>query len=304
VSPASTSDAPRTLIFLHIPKTAGMSVRQVIERNYPKRERFRIQLPNPGGVVGDGRGEPGPDAAADGGPRSLGEVPAVRRWMALPEERRRGTRIIDGHTLFGVHEFVPGPVTYFTMFREPTSRTLSEYRYLQRRTDHWMHADVSKMSLAEYVRSAVGQRDNLQTRIISGRYFGVPHCTEETLELAKRNLERFAPVGLTERFDESLLMWGKAFGWKHLHYVPQNVTRTPAPGPVPDEVLRTIGELNRFDLELYRFATELFDAELRRHPTLPGDLARFRRTNGIYRRFVPVDPRMAARPLKRAVMPR
>lgn len=44
---SSRSSAPPTLIFLHIPKTAGTTLSRVIERQYPRRHTFTI-MPTPG----------------------------------------------------------------------------------------------------------------------------------------------------------------------------------------------------------------------------------------------------------------
>ena len=45
------------------------------------------------------------------------------------------------------------------------------------------------------------------------------------LELAKRNLDDFLLVGLTERFDESFIMLRRALGWRLPMYAARNVGR-------------------------------------------------------------------------------
>jgi hypothetical protein len=51
----------------------------------------------------------------------------------------------------------------------------------------------------------------------------------ETLERAIRNLRSCAVVGLTERFDETLLIAKKTFGWRMPFYENFNVTSTAHP---------------------------------------------------------------------------
>ena len=50
-------------------------------------------------------------------------------------------------------------------------------------------------------------------------------CTSDMLERAKRHIEeRFSFVGITERFDESLVLLRRTFAWKPPYYVAANVT--------------------------------------------------------------------------------
>jgi hypothetical protein len=103
------------------------------------------------------------------------------------------------------------------------------------------------------------------------------------LEIAKRNIEEsFAVVGLTERFDETLILLHETFGWSRLHYVSANVAPRQAV-ELPDDVRNLIEEHNQLDIELYRHAGERFDEAIRRYPTFDEELTRFRRTNSLYR---------------------
>jgi hypothetical protein len=80
------------------------------------------------------------------------------------------------------------------------------------------------------------------------------------LERAKTNLASFAVVGLTERFEESLILLQHAFGWP-LHCFPaRNVGENrPRRTEVGEEAMKAIEDCNRFDLDLYRFACGLFE---------------------------------------------
>jgi hypothetical protein len=79
------------------------------------------------------------------------------------------------------------------------------------------------------------------------------------LDEAKRNVEeQFSVVGLTERFDESVVLLGQAFGWQNLVYEPVNVWESPPPAELPPETLRRIEDENWLDRELYEFAKQRF----------------------------------------------
>jgi hypothetical protein len=211
--------------------------------------------------------------------------------------------------IFGIHRFVPGPSTYITVLRNPVALAISQYRYVLRTPGHRLHDLVTSqaMSLEEYIRSGVSlEVDNSQTRVISGDVsapFG--GCSEAMLETAKRNIdERFSVVGLTERFDESLVLMGRTFGWKRLSYVPVKVAPR-ARDPVSDEVRRLLETQNRFDMALHRFAADRFEEAIEGIPGFEDDVRRFQRRNSAYRRLgtityaVPRRVRSAITPKKR-----
>ena len=208
-------------------------------------------------------------------------------FARVPEAERARPRLIMGHTVFGLHELVPRPSTYISMVRKPKSLVLSQYNFVLRTEGHRHHEEVTRrgMSLEDYIESGLSlEMDNSQTRAIAGDLdtpFGA--CTDEMLERAKRNIEgHFAVVGITERFDESLILLQRAFGWRRVNYVSANV----APGKRPEpsaRALELIAEHNRLDDELYRWVGERFDATIAGDPLFAETYDRFKRTNAMYR---------------------
>ena len=296
-----TDGSPSTHVFLHIPKTAGMTVRQMIERNYSRSDRYLIPLPPAAFERGAGTARDG----LPGGPSRLAPSPdtEIQKLARLPEERKRELRIVYGHTVFGVHEVLPGPCAYVTMLREPVDRVVSTYYYLRRREDLWAHNAAMAMTLEEYAHGAMVQEsDNMQTRILAGALGNPGRCTQKMLDQAKRNIdERFVAVGLTERFDETVLLWGKVLGWTRLHYVSKNVARGGRDSPSP-EAIRAIQDANAFDAELFRFAATRLDEQLQNHPSIEQELARFRQRNLLFRRLYPADLKPFLRRMKRRVL--
>jgi hypothetical protein len=253
-----------TVIFLHIGKTAGSTLRQVIRRNYRSADILKAQRP--------------------GGPREA----TLEDFARIPESRRAVARLVMGHTIFGVHELVPGPSTYVTVVREPVKLVLSQYRFVLRRPYHRFHQRVTSqgMGLADYIRSGMSiEVDNGQTRAIAGDTstpFG--QCTEEMLRRAKRNIEEyFSVAGLTERFDETLLLFREALGWTHLCYVRANVSPDRSSSNLPTEAAALIEEHTALDRELYGFVRQRFEAALAEVPDFDRKLHRFRRMNALYR---------------------
>src|SRR5262249_6476953 len=243
----------KALIFLHIPKTAGTTLNRIIEWQYNPLSIFTV---DPYGI------------------RATAE-----RFKALSERRRRRFRVVRGHLFYGIHEFLPQGGMYINILRGPVARLVSTYRIILRRPLHPLHRrfKAERLGVEDLIR-LTPNRQNLQCRFIAGvgRVEDVdvlakpaeagPHgiCDERLLEIAKENLMRsFRVVGLTERFEESLLLMTAAFGWKISFYENRKVTKIRS--PVEPRLVDMIREHNRLDIELYNFATELFEEKLRKN---------------------------------------
>ena len=286
------SPMAEVILFNHIPKTAGSTLKHILW-------------------------------SAVGGDRvlfSMGfhdeRLPGLREQLDRP---LAGPHALVAHTGYGLHERLPGRHEYpaFTILRDPVERTVSEY-----------FAGVSKGRIAEgtpiedFLADDVYRSFNRQTAFIGGlsarhNLDRVPARRDqydaELLERAKRNLEAHEVVGLTERFDETLLLLRDAYGWSAVStlYAPVNVSdrRRVAPDPSASE-LTSIRAANALDIELYEHARGLFEAGLAAQQSDPERrLRRFRRLNGAYRRGHPIlDPSLRglgrlARGARRSVIP-
>ncbi len=278
--------ADATLIYIHIGKTAGMTLHQVLERQFPKDRIFSFhEIPRERVVAAASADTPAEHAP----PTLVGDRPVREHTLAyfagLPEEARRRFRLVEGHTIYGIHEFVPRPSVYATFLREPVARVVSGYGYIQRRTHHPLFEVSRRLDLLELVESGLAlQFDNGQTRALAGD-LGTPFggCTSDMLERAKRNVERdFAAVGITERFDESLLLLRAAFGWSRLFYVRTN-TSPRRPDDLPTATRRTIERYNELDRDLYSWALRRFEEAVAEDPSFGESLRRFRAGNERYR---------------------
>lgn len=225
----------RALIFLHIPKTAGTTLNRIIEWQYNPLSIFTMD------------------------PYRIRATP--ERLKQLPEARRRRLRMVRGHLYYGVHEYLPQGSTYITMLREPVARFLSSYYFLQRRPLHPMHRKVKseRIGVEDFIR-LTPQRQNMQCSLIAGIKSN-GKCEESTLQIAKENLARsFSIVGLSERFEESLMLIAKTFDWEIPFYENHKVSKTRP--KVEPSAVEMIKENNRLDLELYEFGKGLFEASL------------------------------------------
>jgi Galactose-3-O-sulfotransferase len=278
-----------TLIYLHIGKTAGVTLHQVLRRQFsPSQTLWLHRSPIERGqaakaTAGAERDE---EEAVPSEDRPIRER-SLAYVASLPREELARVRLIEGHTIYGLHRCLPRPAVYATLLREPVARVISGYGYIRRRPGHPLHALSHRLSLDEFLRSGNAlQLDNGQTRAIAGdtrTAFG--ECTHELAESAKRNIEEhFAVVGLTEWFDESLLLMRRAFGWRNVHYVPANVSRrSRSSREVDTRTRRVIEELNQLDVELYEWTRERVGLTIEAESDLDEELRRFRAVNILYR---------------------
>lgn len=260
----------RTVLFLHIPRTAGSTLHGIMKKQYAEDEMFTGQL-----LFGD----------------------EIASFTALPEERKRNLKIVKGHFAHGVHDLLPGDHAYMTFLRDPIDRVVSLYHFVKRRPDNSLHEAATSMSLKDFVASGVAptHTDNGMTRFLGGAAmddFGT--ITAEVLDRAIVNLEACAVIGLTERFDESLLLCRKAFGWNEpVFYERQNVTQNrPAIETLDPETLAAIEATNQLDSILFEKGVTLFEERVAAlGPAFQARIATFKVTNptyGILRRRVNV----------------
>ena len=201
-----------------------------------------------------------------------------------------GAKAMSGHMVYGAHRHTRHPFRYIAMVREPVDRVISDYYYVQRTPDHDFYDPVvtQNYSLEDYVTSQITiYTDNVQTRMLAGigTDVAVGDCTETHLEQALQHVESdFAVVGLTERFDESIILMKQHLGWSFPVYQTRNKTRNrPARRDVNAATREVIRTHNVLDVQLYDDLQTRFDAQIteggshvRRH------LARLQRLNRLY----------------------
>ncbi len=96
-------------------------------------------------------------------------------------------------------------------------------------------------------------------------------------EAKERIDEHFGVVGLAERFDESVLLMKKHFGWGDVSYRKLNVSsERPGKDSIPGDVRQEIKERNQLDMKLYAYAEERLNENLRQIDRIEQKLRRLR----------------------------
>jgi hypothetical protein len=240
------------LVFIHINKTAGRTVRYILRSSYGTRhcdvEPWR------------GREQDPVFSTAD-----------LRRLRRLYPDLAS----IAGHQVTGsvdLHE--PGTdFRYFTVLRDPLKLCASRFQY---------HVESRKKKGLVFEQWI--QQDwlrNAQTTRIAG----TPSADDALRIITAKDMF----VGLTERFDESMLVF-KALRATDLDlgYTPVNVARSNA---MARELLsdrrtrQALADANQADLELYEHVVKQLYPALQRDygPSLDDDVAAYRRNRA--RRF-------------------
>jgi hypothetical protein len=225
----STGLPPWTMLFLHLPKTGGTSIRHMLEAAYPSDLRAFIY-------------------ASAGIP--------TNEFASLPADVRAHFRLVFGHYSYGLHESVPGPWRYVTIVREPVARFVSDYQRALRfpRNERDLRIQAEKLTLEQ----ALDERlvlDNQITRRIAGAH-GVPFGSQDTqlLDTAREHLDRdFAAVLMLERMAASVAMLEEVMGRKLPTVGHDNRGRGSHPDALEGALRDRIAETNRLDVALYDY---------------------------------------------------
>lgn len=153
------------------------------------------------------------------------------------------------------------------------------------------------MGLKEYVSSGLSpELSNGQVRLISGiesvdSIIGDAPVSADIFKLAKDNLKKyFAVVGLSEKFDESLILVKKILGWENIFYTKRNVASICcSPHEVYDkETIEMIENINMYDVELYKYGKKIFESLIREQGTsFEKEVKRFQVLNEFYYPYSP-----------------
>ena len=218
---------------LHIPKTAGTSLRVALEASlgphavFPSAEYLRRR----------------------GGKYLNGNEIELALTGASPD-----VKLVQGHfSAKEIYRLAPD-ANVITVLRKPVDRVISLLRHMQAR--HGVHASFEDM--IKPGGAAAGPARNQQTRLLSLLDPQAP--IDEHLDSAKEQLARFAVVGLTERYPETLALCesllGVALG------APMRLNTGSGTDIATPSVLLYLEDLNQVDAALYTHAEQQFELQL------------------------------------------
>ncbi|MEN0051891.1 MAG: sulfotransferase family 2 domain-containing protein [Bacteroidota bacterium] len=227
----------KSIIFIHIPKTAGTAFYNAVAEGISAYTMVR--------------------------PKGLKHF----TMNACPKPA-----FVRGHIPYGFHQFKPfQSFDYISFFRDPIKRAISHYYFVREAKregyEHpeWRrHHETPLKNIFDdpKVRGFADLQSNLQTRMLAGvqKGFRNPASDKRMLEIAKNNLKNKVKVfGIQEDFERSVHLFGKTFGWKTTLDIGNNWQKTKNKPTIDDVTMRSLENAHQLDLELYEFAKKRFE---------------------------------------------
>lgn len=226
-----------TLVFDHLPKCGGTSIKSWLMANYPAESTYQI----------DGRK-----------PHY-----SVAEFVSLPTTEQEKCKLIVGHEASRIYSQLFFPARMVTVLREPVERMVSHYYYVRSDKWHYLHESVMsrRISLGDYCHTDLSaELSNGMVQHFAGMSLAeVDAEPDVALERAKRCLRsHYAVVG-----DQSDLA-GFASRVQKMSSLPvpfngerENVTPDrPLSRELDAEDERLIMLANQLDVILYDWACE------------------------------------------------
>ena len=247
-------------IHLHIPKTGGTTLRDIIQRQY--RAEKILMIPK------------------------LEESENILKEVSTSQINQ--LKLIQGHLKYGIHNHFHRRAKYFALIRDPINRVLSTYYYVlsQKNNPQNLSTSNNQMTIYDFVQSGVNPfLINGQTQLISGKTGDIDNPiieSEELFSLAKENIENdFLFLGITEMFDETILILKNMLGWHMPYYSIANRTKKkPNYDAVNPTIISFIKEHNQLDIKLYNITkTSLLNRIAEENDIFQNRINKFKKIN-------------------------
>jgi len=263
-------DSAEILIFLHIPKTGGITMDHILARNFPGSQCLDL-----------------PFEFTDSALLIRPPQKTVDAYNRLPAEQRAKIRCIMGtergdrgmHLQFGIHAKLDRPARYFTIVRDPIDRAISNFYHNRSQAHLLSHDFIKDMTFEQYLDSGIGiDTSDHQVRMLSGcpeldarwdpegRPITALPVERRHLDIAKKNIkEHFVAAAPLEEFDTLVLMLRRICGWpfhRVIYKVHNETTGRPRLTECAAAIRRRLEALNPHDLELYEWVKARFSDQV------------------------------------------
>lgn len=249
------------LRFLHIPKTAGLTLNGILKRQYLGRKRFEF--------TGD-------------------HISDKKRFEALPEKEKEKIVLFSGHAPIETGIERVDNARTITLLRDPIRRVRSFCQHVSEGKSEYLLKDYPPESfcLDDFLESGNGELSNLQTKFLIGHgscatpvLFDALSASEARDAALDNLFNKISHFGLQEYFDESLTVFSSALNWRMPIYAATNKKNTANLIQFEPRHLERIAELNAIDMEVYQRAEEEFIKMLNSEAFDQAKLKRFQRIN-------------------------
>lgn len=234
-------NAVEKIIFIHPPKTGGTNlvfIAEALNKKFPTFQARRFAVPrvtnqSPGLIKENWQG--GLQAALD----ALQKNPNCCDHL----------NFISGHFPLGLHEHIKKPALYVALIRNPLERAISNTNF------DFQRGYINEQEALEYLLNS--DIDNPQTRMIAGAAYMQGECNENTLLVAKKNIEEnFLLLGVTEDTNSFIQILSSIQGWGPLALTRSQVTGDKVITVPSQTISEALKQKHKYDCVLYAFAKE------------------------------------------------
>jgi hypothetical protein len=227
------------LCFVHIPKTAGTAMTDLLHRNYSESLRT-FTVAGRKGLDGLAKTVHSPDED-------------IQSAVAEVQHAGESIRAVAGHIPYGLHAVLGRSVRYFAIVRDPLRRSLSQYFHIM---DDRRNTPLRRLMMSydfDFRRAiedgAAIPLMNDQTRMLIGS--SKLMLDENDLERAKEIVrEHYLLVGTQDRMSECIGIVAEQLGWQERDVPVLNARREDIEAP-PAELDSLFRDSNRIDQALY-----------------------------------------------------
>lgn len=216
--------------FLHIPKTGGTTFRNILSRHFQDEDRY----PNQADLLSNG-----------------GKYLPIKKLL-LEKESFTRKKLIIGHYGIELIGHLHQGVKTLAFFRNPIDRIFSHIKHIQLYDSHLKGADPDHILDKRY--NAIV---NLQAKMM-----GFDRKKKNT-DSVKKNIQSLDFIGIQERYDESLDLCNRSFGW-HLEKGPKmNVSKTKKCLELSNSSMSRICRRLSPEIATYNTACRIFEKRLK-----------------------------------------
>lgn len=256
---------PHILVNIHVGKTGGSTMNEIIIKHFSDQDHVNINCTK----------QPEERYSYGSIRKPIEDFYTVANVQFIPHVTT------GGHVGLEVLNFIPQNenAKAFAIIREPKSLMISNFWYAVQTVNpfkEWFgKLDISNLDerLFKFIStggsgSPYKPYNNLSIRWFSRNNKVYDHkvpITEEIFQEIKNNIKNdFLLIGLTHRFEETLIAFRRLMGWKfdeQLFYKQKNKTEFKMPeSSYPDSILELESERVNFEIRLYKWLEKRFDS--------------------------------------------